>query len=241
MVVDDAKSFLDALGLRAFHNTLDLPVLSLNGHVNGAKPSAKEHVNGASNGVATNGLSKTGPNYHFFCLSSTDEAGLKRCTEGLRQHVEAKEGNVGDVSAWLRKLSYTLASKRSMLNYTSFTVASSLAELASALQAQPDRIRYMTSPRLALVFTGQGAQWERMGLELRQYTAFAESCQAASDHMRSLGCTWSVEGEWSAGNGESSRINSPLFAQTLCTILQVALVDLLRHLSVTPEAVVGHS
>ena len=40
---------------------------------------------------------------------------------------------------------------------------------------------------------------------------------------------------------KSSRINSPGLSQPICTALQVALVDLLRHWGVKPTAVAGHS
>jgi acyl transferase domain-containing protein len=40
---------------------------------------------------------------------------------------------------------------------------------------------------------------------------------------------------------QDSNINKPDFSQTLCTVLQLALVNLLRRLNVQPAAVVGHS
>lgn len=40
---------------------------------------------------------------------------------------------------------------------------------------------------------------------------------------------------------EESKINDPELSQSLCTILQVALVNLLRRFDVKPSAVVGHS
>lgn len=39
----------------------------------------------------------------------------------------------------------------------------------------------------------------------------------------------------------SSRINDPELSQSICTAVQVALVDLLRSLGVIPAAVIGHS
>lgn len=42
--------------------------------------------------------------------------------------------------------------------------------------------------------------------------------------------------------GESeSNIHDPEFSQSLCTIVQVALVDLLESLGVVPCSVIGHS
>lgn len=36
-------------------------------------------------------------------------------------------------------------------------------------------------------------------------------------------------------------IDTPMLSQTLCTVLQIALVDLLEHFGITPSAVCGHS
>lgn len=38
-----------------------------------------------------------------------------------------------------------------------------------------------------------------------------------------------------------SNVNEPEYSQVLCTVLQIAIVDLLRNFKVTPAAVVGHS
>lgn len=40
---------------------------------------------------------------------------------------------------------------------------------------------------------------------------------------------------------ETSRLIDPQYGQTLCTVLQVAKVDLLRSFGLRPRAVVGHS
>jgi acyl transferase domain-containing protein len=40
---------------------------------------------------------------------------------------------------------------------------------------------------------------------------------------------------------EESNVDDPEFSQTLCTVVQVALVDLLRHFKILPAAVAGHS
>ncbi|KAI1817704.1 acyl transferase/acyl hydrolase/lysophospholipase [Poronia punctata] len=52
--------------------------------------------------------------------------------------------------------------------------------------------------------------------------------------------SWPIEDELSKGK-ESTRIHEAEFSQPLCTALQLTLVNLLRHLGVTPVAVVGHS
>tara|TARA_R110002060_G_scaffold53319_3_gene63943 strand:+ start:230 stop:526 length:297 start_codon:yes stop_codon:yes gene_type:complete len=52
--------------------------------------------------------------------------------------------------------------------------------------------------------------------------------------------TWRILEELSAAE-ETTRIGEAVFSQTLCTAVQVVLVDLLRSAGVTFKAVVGHS
>ena len=95
--------------------------------------------------------------------------------------------------------------------------------------------------RIGFIFTGQGSQWARMGEELNQYPVFQQSVEKSDLYLRfTLGCTWSAAEEISRGDAES-RINSPEFSQPLCTILQIALVDLLASWNISPSAIVGHS
>lgn len=80
-----------------------------------------------------------------------------------------------------------------------------------------------------------------MGIELNQYPVFRRSIETSDRYLRSaLGCTWSAVEEMCFAEGHS-QINNPAFAQPLCTILQIALVDLLESWNVVPSAVVGHS
>ncbi|KAJ0311184.1 hypothetical protein COL516b_001888 [Colletotrichum fioriniae] len=95
-------------------------------------------------------------------------------------------------------------------------------------------IRAKTNPRLAFVFTGQGAQWATMGMDLLAYRAFQESLLAADRYLNDLGFELSK-------SKTSSRINDPEFCQPICTALQVAMVDLLSTWDVYPHAITGHS
>lgn len=40
---------------------------------------------------------------------------------------------------------------------------------------------------------------------------------------------------------KESNIDDPVLSQTLCTVLQIALVDHLRSFNIVPSAVAGHS
>jgi acyl transferase domain-containing protein len=98
-------------------------------------------------------------------------------------------------------------------------------------------------PVLGFVFIGQGAQWVLMGAELMlYYPSFAHTIQQLDETLRLLedGPSWTVE-RLLLESAETSRVNEAEFAQSLCTAIQIALVQLLRSWGVTPKVCVGHS
>lgn len=98
-----------------------------------------------------------------------------------------------------------------------------------------------STPRIGFVFTGQGAQWASMGIELMQHPVFRNSMEAADHYLQhELDCGWSAIEELGRDK-RTSQLNAALYSQTLCTVLQVALVELLKEWSITPAAIVGHS
>ncbi|THC94688.1 hypothetical protein EYZ11_005833 [Aspergillus tanneri] len=95
--------------------------------------------------------------------------------------------------------------------------------------------------RMAFVFTGQGAQWARMGQRLLDvYPTYARAISKAEKHLKMLGATWSLESELARTSAES-RINEVSISQPCCTAVQLALVDLLREWNIYPQIVCGHS
>jgi acyl transferase domain-containing protein len=98
-------------------------------------------------------------------------------------------------------------------------------------------------PKILGVFTGQGAQWATMSRGLLL------SSQVYANTIRRLDrilqrCpnppAWSLEQEIMADE-HKSRVQKAYISQPLCTAIQLALVQLLRHLGVRFSAVVGHS
>lgn len=95
------------------------------------------------------------------------------------------------------------------------------------------------------VFTGQGAQWAAMGRALVLASPFVE---AVIDQLENSLAglpevdrpSWSLRKELLASSRES-RISEAFISQTLCTALQIVLVDILRKAGITFTAVVGHS
>ncbi|KAK7979719.1 hypothetical protein PG989_012176 [Apiospora arundinis] len=139
-------------------------------------------------------------------------------------------------------IAYTLGERRTHLPYRIACTASSTDELGQMLQNPSNAPKLApTVPKLAFVYTGQGAQWPAMGLELLQsYPIFAESIKAADQVLDELHAGFSIEEELRRDFAES-RVGEPQISQAACTALQLGLTDLLRSWGVKPLSVIGHS
>lgn len=169
----------------------------------------------------------------LFVLSSHDQDGISRLRKAYEEYLPS-------MTESLYNLSHTLASKRSRFNWRAAVVASSAQGLKDTLAQGLSATRAVSEPGLGFVFTGQGAQWARMGTGLMHYLPYRRSVECADAYLKTLGCEWSVIGELSKDDSES-RISEAEFSQALCTVLQVALVDLLADWGVKPQAAAGHS
>lgn len=173
-------------------------------------------------------------------ISARNEDALLATAHNLAQHISAHP----DVT--LPDLGYTLARRRSHLNYRRALVASSVDDVRDQLQALADggqiaanRIQPAT-PKLAFVCTGMGPQWWKMcrGL-LDVFPAFTDSIRR-SDRELSRHADWSLLDELRADEADS-RMAETEFAQPANFAIQVALAEQLREFGITPDAVVGHS
>lgn len=247
-VLSDGLSYKLSRSLTNGHSN-DLTNRQSNGLTSG-------HSNGLANGHSEgllNGSQKANgfeiplrPRLYIF--SAQDKEGLKRVKLSFGKFLTAKSTELGEYSqethTYQADLAYTLSQRRTHLQWRTFSIASSLNQL-SQLLGDPDSdavVRQATKQlRIGFIFTGQGAQWPKMGLELMSYTCFRESIETADQFLHAkCGCPWSVREE--LGKGKStSQLHLASHSQTLCTVLQVALVDLAKTWNITPVAVAGHS
>lgn len=159
----------------------------------------------------------------------------------------------------LADLAYTLQHRRSTLPYRKSVIGPTLEDMTLALESlvnPPDSNNKVDlaarhaagprSPKLLGIFTGQGAQWPRMGAQLIESSAFAASRIAELDAalanlpISAERPSWSIRDELLAGK-TTSRIAEAALSQPLCTAVQIVLVDILRAAGIFFAAVVGHS
>ena len=184
-ILDDAYHFLEQRNLAGFHYTvvpsatgIDISQLGLVTK----EPTRQDTFKGTKRD-------------RLFVISSQDQDGLKRQRESLAGFLKSRLPILHE-DVLLRDLSFTLGEKRSLLDWRTYEIASSIDELISCLRddaSERPAVRRSLSPRIGFVFTGQGSQWARMGIDLLEYTVFRESIEQADLYLRDhLNSGWSI-------------------------------------------------
>ncbi|MFG2207195.1 SDR family NAD(P)-dependent oxidoreductase [Streptomyces sp. NPDC048638] len=175
-------------------------------------------------------------------VSGRDEAALRAQAGRLHRHLE------DDRAVRLTDVAYSLATTRSAFERRAVVVASDRAELADGLRRLGDGERpasgardEVSDGRLAVLFTGQGAQRVGMGRELyARHPAFAAAfdavCAELDRHLdRPLGDV--VFGE----PGTEGLLDETGWTQPALFAVEVALYRLVESWGVRADVVSGHS
>jgi acyl transferase domain-containing protein len=227
IVLDDAHNYLQLRGMQGKHKTVAWP------------PSAygpRKCSSSTYKLVGANVISKADTRPRLLILSARDELGIERLATSYQDHFVKILEQDNPSPHLLNDIAYTLDSHRTVQRYRSSVVACSLADLLDIRETLPKGTKPEEySPQLGFVFTGQGAQWFAMGRELLGYPVYRRSIDT---HLAILGCSWSVLDHLTRDKDHSE---VDMHSQALCTIVQVAIVDLLSEANIKPSAVVGHS
>ncbi|KAL5344841.1 hypothetical protein ACLOAV_010238 [Pseudogymnoascus australis] len=227
VILDDAYHYLMSRNLQGRHCTVEDDL-------------RKENGDAALMQEAERADSKDLPDYRLLTFSMQDQNGLKRLSRSVGEYLST-DSVKGQQKPNLDDFAYTLANRRSQFSFRSFAVSQTIEELTehefkSIASTQQKRLRQPEN--LIFVFTGQGAQWALMGRELLANPVFNASVQRSQQYLDEIGCKWNAE---EILQDPGPRINIAEHCQPICTVLQVALVQMLGDWGIRPAAVVGHS
>ncbi|KAI1800129.1 polyketide synthase [Daldinia bambusicola] len=149
----------------------------------------------------------------------------------------------------LQSLAYTLSTRRSKLKYRQLLLVNpsedgrpSVSRVNSANHTNgstQDPLPY------AFVFTGQGAYYAGMARELlKRSDDFLATIRELDHTLRAIAPekapTWCIERSI-AEHAATSPTHGATLSQTVCTAIQIAIVNILRRWNINPVAVIGHS
>ena len=188
-----------------------------NGHENGIITNGYHAHNGDTAGNCV--TKKSSPTYRTNGMSSNVEVGLandehetsaqiqRKIFVLTASHKESARAQIESLSNYLKdkkdvdetffdNLAFTLATRRSMLEWRAAVSASTSKELEEALNVDlAAKVAKASQPSIGFIFTGQGAQWPCMGRELLDYPVFASAMREADEHLQYIGADWSLIGE----------------------------------------------
>ncbi|KAG9249431.1 polyketide synthase [Emericellopsis atlantica] len=173
----------------------------------------------------------TGTDRHLLLLSAKSDAALSLSTS---QHCEYLKKS----DAALRDVAYTLANRRDHKAHRGYLIASDSAVAESTLLGAAT-----SSPRVAWVFTGQGAQWPEMGAELIDTNqVFHDTIKRLDSFLASLPNppAWTIETELRKVAGDS-RVQKAEMGHPLSIAVQIGLINVLSSWGLKPDLVLGHS
>lgn len=191
-MLDDAFHYLHSRGLSDYLHLTNVPRKQQNGVVWSTEKVVSPH--------ATNILDhlKSLPRPKLLLWSTADAAALERMTEDYqdyyRTHIAGRHGK-------LDQLAYTLAARRTTMLWRTFAVVDPTDHPTANIPESDDGLYLPIAKRsrasteeiaVSFVFTGQGAQYVGMGMELLSYPVYEESLKLSDEILAKLGCKWSI-------------------------------------------------
>ena len=199
-----------------------------------------------NNGAQLNGNVETAQmeKRQLLVLSANSKKSLRRTIDRLKTYLATRK----DLSKeFWDSLTYSICCRRTLLPFrlarSAITASDLLDGLAdSNLDVELANIKkVLDRPRVYFIFNGQGSQWPGMALELLDdFPTFAKSIVKAEKYFIGSGAQWSLRAELLKAD-EESNLDQPQLSQSICTAIQLALVDLFRSWNIQPDVVVGHS
>ncbi|WP_396623724.1 SDR family NAD(P)-dependent oxidoreductase, partial [Luteitalea sp.] len=183
---------------------------------------------------------------HLVTLSARSQASLQGQARALADALEGEAGTIADVAHTLNVTRRVFEERAAIVAVDVEALRSSLRALAKGEADAATQRRSATGaavPRVAFLFTGQGAQYAGMGRELYgSQPVFREAIDACAVHLDDLLGVSLVEllhGEET--DATRGRLDQTRFTQPALFAVEYALARLWQSWGVEPAMVVGHS
>ncbi|KAJ0424608.1 hypothetical protein BJY00DRAFT_326526 [Aspergillus carlsbadensis] len=219
VILDDALHYLQDHNMQGVHHTVDI----------------------APQACIANKTVPTSPSTpRLLVWSAADKTALSNLSSAYADFLKTKTPISADQSAFLDMV-YTLAQKRTLHIWRSYAVGIDAEDISGSIDNAsrvPAAAPTADPGSLAFIFTGQGAQYTRMGHGLLTLPFFRNRLGQLNRLLHDIGCGWSLLDLLEDGNAP---INEPEYSQAYTTALQIAMVDYFKDLALHPAAVTGHS
>lgn len=188
-----------------------------------------------TNGHSVRKTDVQSPSPSLLLFSAYSNSSLEAQVQSYRYHLAAHP----DVK--LADIAFTLAHKREARPHRAYAITSDVSSIEpSATHIVQDQ---GAAPRIGWVFTGQGAQWPEMGVQMMDNNhTFRTTIHRLDAFLAGLPVPppWTIEGELRKAKANSG-VHRAELGHPLCVALQIALVNVLRGWGIQPDFVLGHS
>ncbi|MEH0574691.1 SDR family NAD(P)-dependent oxidoreductase [Streptomyces sp. B21-108] len=177
---------------------------------------------------------------YVLLASAAHRPGLADQISAMGERVSADADGLGDLLA-------SAATRRTHERHRFAAVAAGPQELAAALEEMeeaPDGAYFGAvdpegAPEPVFVYSGQGAQWPGMAVDLYEASPVVRETLDECDALIRRDVPWSLMDE--LRRGEDARLDRTDIAQPALLAVQTALTGWLAECGIRPETVVGHS
>lgn len=188
------------------------------------------------------------PPFHFFTLSARNKNALKHHAQAMLKYMETKNTKIEDVCYTLNRRRSHLESRMAIVTQNKKELCAKLLKLLDAqdglsvIENVLDNMEtnYKGKVKLAMVFSGQGSHWPRMGYALyKSYKVFRKKLQMCDAMIQDI-AGFSVIQAIFHGD-EKSDLDLTEITQLAIFAIQISLASLWKSLGIIPAVVVGHS
>ena len=181
---------------------------------------------------------------NLFTLSARNEAALQELARRYSRHLTNADQNTADICFTANAGRYHFAHRLAMVVDSTEAIQEKLTSFVSGKASAGVLTGQMTStrqPRIAFLFTGQGAQYPGMARELYETQPVFREAIDECDRLLRPYLEHQLMEVLFAETGAPELIHATAYTQPALFALEYALAELWRSWGIRPAAVLGHS